>query len=331
MRLLDLICSRASTAGDATAASVPAAGQFAPLIRDCPLRFVLADDLVRCATALAYAEGERLGSCLDLIHVPAQLLWIEWAESPRLDMLRAVPALAGVASSTQTGGRAGALVAAQGHGRRGIIRTLWSNRADAVFAGPLLTHFDLDRPLPTADPLDAFFEGGSAAVTIGEAALDELLSHVRYQLDPAWAAYYRAGNLNAAEREAVLRANLSTTAFDAPMLFAFFLLLSMRDGLPRRAADLERLNRARARKGKPALLEHVEVAAPIEATSPSAGAHDDGSLRSSPRLHHVRGHLVRRGTSIFWRLPHMRGSARLGIVRSRTVELSFAPAVAARN
>jgi len=26
---------------------------------------------------------------------------------------------------------------------------------------------------------------------------------------------------------------------------------------------------------------------------------------------------------VFWRLPHLRGSARLGMVRSRTVQLSF--------
>jgi hypothetical protein len=26
---------------------------------------------------------------------------------------------------------------------------------------------------------------------------------------------------------------------------------------------------------------------------------------------------------VFWRVPHLRGSARLGVVRSRTVQLSF--------
>jgi hypothetical protein len=40
-------------------------------------------------------------------------------------------------------------------------------------------------------------------------------------------------------------------------------------------------------------------------------------------LHHVRGHIARRGDKVFWRLPHLRGNARLGVVRSRTVQLSF--------
>jgi hypothetical protein len=38
-------------------------------------------------------------------------------------------------------------------------------------------------------------------------------------------------------------------------------------------------------------------------------------------MHHVRGHLVRRYNTVFWRRPHWRGHARLGCVRSRSVEL----------
>jgi hypothetical protein len=45
--------------------------------------------------------------------------------------------------------------------------------------------------------------------------------------------------------------------------------------------------------------------------------------RQSPRLHHVRGHLVRRDHRVFWRIPHLRGSGFRGAVRSRTVCLSF--------
>ena len=41
--------------------------------------------------------------------------------------------------------------------------------------------------------------------------------------------------------------------------------------------------------------------------------------RRASRLHHVRGHLVRRGGKIFWRVPHIRGSARSGVIRQRTV------------
>ena len=113
-------------------------------------------------------------------------------------------------------------------------------------------------------------------------------------------------------------------AFDMPMILALFLLFAAKDGLQRRPADLERLNRARCRSGKRALLEHIEVRAPIVAghhcpALPAANA----NRRRGPRLHHVRGHIARRGDKVFWRVPHLRGSARLGVVRSRTVQLSF--------
>jgi len=115
---------------------------------------------------------------------------------------------------------------------------------------------------------------------------------------------------------------LGTMAFDMPMILALFLLFAAKDGLQRQAAELERLNRARRCSGKRALLEHIEVRAPISAhyQRPASLA---VNRRRGPRLHHVRGHIVRRGEKVFWRLPHLRGSARLGVVRSRTVQLSF--------
>jgi hypothetical protein len=108
------------------------------------------------------------------------------------------------------------------------------------------------------------------------------------------------------------------------MLLALFLLFAARDGLQRRATDLERLNHARRRSGKCALLEHIEVRAPIAVgyQCPASVAAND-SRRRGPRLHHVRGHLARRGDKVFWRVPHLRGNARSGVVRSRTVQLSF--------
>jgi hypothetical protein len=50
---------------------------------------------------------------------------------------------------------------------------------------------------------------------------------------------------------------------------------------------------------------------------------DQHGTRRRPRLHRVRGHLVRRGSSLFWRVPHLRGSARAGSVKSRTVVWTF--------
>ena len=324
MRLLDLVAQSTSAApGLPGGWALPGAHHFADAVRNCPLRLVLADDLIECTIQLAYAEGERLSGCLDLVHVPSQQLWLEWLEATRQSTLREMPVSGGTACYSVR--RTGVLIAADPTGRAGTMRTFWSMQNEQVYSAALLTDFNLDRVVRPALDISAVFSGAPFGVVIPmEAALDELLSHVCFRLDPAWANYYRTADLTERQQLLVLREALGTMAFDMPMILALFLLFAAKDGLQRRAADLERLNRARQRSGKRALLDHIEVRAPIAVgyqcpASPAA----NGNRRRSPRLHHVRGHIARRGDKVFWRLPHLRGSARLGVVRSRTVQLSF--------
>ena len=332
LRLLDLVAQSTSAAPTLPGGwAFPGAHHFADAVRTCPLRLVLADDLIQCTTRLAYAEGARLSGCLDLIHVPSQQLWLEWLEATRQSTLREIPEAAsahcsGIRSTACSSvRRTGVLIAADLAGRAGTMRTFWSTQNEQVYSAALLTDFDLDRVMRPALDIEAVFSGAAFGVVMPvEPALDELLSRVCFRLDPAWANYYRAANLTENEQLLVLREVLGTMAFDMPMILALFLLFAAKDGLRRRAADLERLNRSRRRSGKRTLLEHVEVRAPIDARYQCAQPLAiNASRRRAPRLHHVRCHIARRGDRVFWRLPHLRGSARLGVVRSRTVQLSF--------
>jgi hypothetical protein len=326
MRLLDLIAQGQCAvvhAGDGQ--ELPGAHRFRAQIQLCPLRYVLSDELARCATELAYAEGDRLSSCMDLIRVPARSLWVEWADGPRREALQAVPSL-----EVRTGEgprRGGALVMASSDCRSGHIRTFWCARDDRAYLSPVITAFNLDRAPEGSN--SAIWRGEAVLQLEGEPAIEELLEHLRFSFDDEWAEYYHRRIHSAELRTRVLRANLGCCAFDGPMLMAFFLLLGSRDLLPRQEVRHERLNRARQRAGKPPLLEHVEVSAPLDEPRVSGLSQSGSSFRSSPRLHHVRGHIVRRGAAVFWRSPHLRGSARLGQVRSRTVMLSFGQAGAA--
>jgi hypothetical protein len=284
---------------------------------------VLADDLIHCTTLLAYAEGERLSGCLDLIHVPSQHLWVEWLEATRQAALRQIPEFDGNPYS-RVRRRTGVFIDADIAGRAGTMRTFWSTENEQVYSAALVTDFDLDRVIRPALDIAAVFNGAGVGVKMPEeAALDDLLSHVCFRLDPAWADYYRSANLPESQQLVVLREVLGTTAFDMPMIFSLFLLFTAKDGVQRRVADLGRLNHARRRSGKRELLEHIEVAGPIAATYESTSSVADSGNRRGPRLHHVRGHIARRGDKVFWRSPHLRGNARMGVVRSRTVELSF--------
>jgi hypothetical protein len=324
LRLLDLVAQSTSAASTLPEGwTFPEAHHFAEAVRSCPLRLVLADDLLRYTILLAYAEGDRLSGCLDLIHVPSQQLWLEWLEATRQSTLHETPACSGTPCYSVR--RTGVLIAADPAGRVGTMRTFWSTQSEKVYSAALLTEFDLDRVVRPALDIAAVFSGAAFGVVMPvEAALDELLSHVCFRLDPAWADYYRAAELTESQQLLVLREVLGTMAFDMPMILALFLLFAAKDGLQRHAADLQRLNRARRRSGKRALLEHIEVRAPIAVSCPCpASLAADATRRRGPRLHHVRGHIARRGDKVFWRLPHLRGSASLGVVRSRTVQLSF--------
>jgi hypothetical protein len=301
---------------------LPAAADFARQVARCPLRYVLTDELVRLCVELAYSQSGELCECLDLLHFPAEQLWIEWNEHPRREQLtRILPQC--TAASDRHVVRTGILLAAHPGGRAANLRTFWL--PDAAPPEPRLTAVEtllnLDGGAAAAPPA-ALFEGGAVAVCDPDnARLDELLACARFRLDPAWQRYYGATARTAELRAQVLQRSL-TVAFDVPLLLALLLLLSLRAGLPQTAVCPTRLNAKRARHGKPALLEHLEVSCPVFADAAALRpGESNAALRRAARMHHVRGHLVRRYNTVFWRRPHWRGHARLGYVRSRTVEL----------
>ena len=301
-----------------------AASDFARRVEQCPLRYVLSDDLVRTCTALAYSEGDELTGCLDLLHLPAEQLWIEWDETAR----RA--SLARLLPECPPGGdpgvvRAGTLIQASPGQRSGSLRTFWLTRSEPL--EPLLaaveTLLDLEGAAVSAAP-EALLAGQAVAVRDPQnEQLDRLLQCASFRLDPAWQRYYRSVAADPALRAEVIRCSLASVAFDVPMLLALFLLMAIHADLVHRPVCPGRLNAKRARLGKRALLEHIEVSAPVFAAGVHRPAEGPTTARRSPRLHHVRGHIVRRRDAVYWRGPHWRGHVRLGSVRSRTVELQL--------
>ena len=288
----------------------------------CAIRYVLTDELTRLCAALAYSKGAQTLSCADLMHVPAERLWVEWAYAPwrdELDRYGFPPARDGLGSY----GRRGAMLSASRDGRRGQVRTFWSTGETDfdVLASPMLANFDFDslghiNCAPTA----------SRRVRVANGPGDEdsaLRTCFEFEFERSWADYYARAQVSTAARQRIEEDSLGTIALDIPVLLAFFLLLNTRTGLPQQKSQLERLNRARGRHGKVALLDHVEVSAPFPAGYVFTGADSSPSGRRRPRLHHVRGHLVRRRNELFWRVPHLRGDAKAGVLKSRTVTWAF--------
>jgi hypothetical protein len=323
MRLLDLVAqSSPSHPALAPESRLPAPHHFADTLRWCPLRLVLTDEIVHCATTLAHAEGDQLSGCLDLLRVPAERLWVEWAEPPRRAALTLLSALAPPAATTAK--RRGVLIEANSAGRAGTLRTFWSAGDDTPHTAAMVSEFDLDRPIRQPYDIEAAFGGAPAGVSLWqEPALDGLLQHIRSRMDASWQEYFRAVPLTTHQKAAMLRASLAGTVLDTPMLWALFLIMGAKDGALRRTAKLERINRVRRRSGKMPLLEHVEVSGPLYFQCNRGPRGERAVDRRSPHRNEMRGHLARRGSKIFWHSPHLRGNARQGAVRSRTVELSF--------
>jgi hypothetical protein len=157
----------------------------------------------------------------------------------------------------------------------------------------------------------------------------DLLSRCfRFRYERSWRDYYDRAALSRAERCVLDHRALGTVAIAVPVIMAFLLMLTTRSGLPRRVESFERLNRIRAKAGKAILLDHIKVCCPLMAPYREGGPTPAGVTRRRPRLHHVRGHLFRRGNELHWRVPHLRGSARAGTVRTRTVTWTVDPVAA---
>jgi hypothetical protein len=190
-------------------------------------------------------------------------------------------------------------------------------------------HFDFDTQ-EGEEPADFDGQDGpSIGVSDGGAGRADILRRCfRFHYERSWRAYYDAASLPSVQTTALNHHALGTIAIDIPVVLAFLLLLVSRPALPLRPLMLDRLNRARRKSGKPSLLDQIEVLSPVlPGYRPPAEGLPTGR-RHALRLHHVRGHLVRRGGKIFWRVPHLRGNARSGAIKRRTVVWTWA---ASRN
>ena len=301
---------------------------FAARVADCPLRYVLDDDLTRASAELAFADGVRLVGCLDLLRLPAPQLWVEWNDEIHQKVIYETNSTPDYDSGA-AGRRVGILLQGSEDGMRAVGRTFWAQAAAEegceVTMSPLETHIDLRGQQSRPTDIAGVLAGGYCALKDhADSAMNSLLDHLRFRFDDRWATYYRAAAIDPEEQRHVVHESVAAVARDIPMLLAFFLLLSAKDATRSVPVIRNVLNRKRLARGHAPLLDHIEVRAALGAVSESGSTGIELIGRQSPRLHHVRGHLVRRDTTVFWRSPHLRGSASRGMIQSRTVCLSFA-------
>lgn len=304
---------------------VTGANHYASLITECPLRVVLSDQLTRASAELAFSDGARLADCFDLLRMPAPLIWVEWNDDVHQRVIYETGSTTAL-DPAAAGRSVGVLLRSDNSGFGAVLRTFWSDKhQDAgVTVSPIETHIDLRGGFPEVSDISTMLCGEFGGVTDrSDPSMSILLDHVRFRFDDRWLAYYRAAAVDSSARSDVIYRSLAAVARDAPFLLGFLLLLTAKDATHSIPISRRMINRKRQAQGSRALHDHIEVNACLE-TLRADDRTDAEFVRRSPRLHHVRGHLVRRENKVFLRVPHLRGNASRGMVRSRTVCLQYA-------
>jgi len=295
------------------------AADFRLKLQATPQRFILDAAATAFCTDFFVQQADVLGDSMDILRFPANRFWIEWAERTRVEALAALrPGAFPQKADVPTDTRAGALVEINADGRSGKAWLFTGGGFGAVLC-PLYLDFDTQNPPAVetepvlrrfrfANPAFPELNGPSVWCTIN--------------VERSWYDYCRSATASDQHFNAEILRVAGMLLFDWPMIAAFSLLYPLPKPFVRRASDLAKLNRARNGKGKPALLDHVEISASLIARADSGGDGASGWVGRGKRLHHVRGHLVRRGDRVFWRSPHLRGKPELGEVTTRTVRVT---------
>jgi len=266
------------------------------------VRYVLNDDVFENMLHAALKQPQCLLVGLRTLRAPHPLMWVEWCESRDGEAKRL---------------RAGALIDADAAGRSGSITTAWMHDQ----AGPLQTpgqfFFDFDTAIGRGL--------GSYDIDRSDRSLydahDQLSRHVAFRPNCVWMEKLQS-RLRGNALAGALNRLLATNVHDFPLLCAFLVLLSQPRVIERRPSQLEKLNAARARRGKAPLLGHIELHMCLSPAEGGLSRSYRNGARAPARRHWVRGHLVERDQCVFWRRSHTRGEPSAAGVLKRTIHVA---------
>ncbi len=279
---------------------------------------ILDDTATRLCAELAVLDTKLLYKSLDILRLPAERLWIEWRERPKFEALESakvgVPGVAAIPHES----RGGVLIEAGAGGRSGLAWLFSGERERADFF-PLYLQFSTEgamRPPRQAEFLSTFPISIPTVPT-----LKPVLDHCLLSVEASWSDYYRKSTTCADDANRRIEGLANKIWLDWPFIAAFLLLYQARSVFRARPSDLAQLNSARTKRGKTSLLEHVEIVASLGSRGLAEATAMATRASGAKRLHHVRGHLVRRGDNLHWRSPHLRGDGALGTIATRTVRV----------
>ncbi len=314
-------------------------------------RFILANDVTEALITSSIDYPEALTGCIDAIRIPWRCAWFEWDDDFARDTWRRAHVRQRVQDDNFMPKRVGFIVETDESGRRGEISVLWpvpesdgkggltSNYDGMVMSNLPTIHFDLDR-----QDLDARAMVGAASLeratgipipVIGfnndlEPGRARYLDRIRATMMMDWSnsgvakLITHLGHYNPVEFVSNAVADIWS---EYCMLVPAAAMMNARQAVRTATVDRARLNKARVKSGRSPLLDHLVVSMNVSPEERAERRRVAAGGAAGPRATHwVRGHLVHRGGTIFWRRPHIRigvGDAPVG----RTVRVHGQPEI----
>ena len=311
----------------AKALSLPGSNVMASTLKSCPLRYILHDDIVETCIRIGFEPAGILHTAVDLLRCPARRLWVEFNGPARNRAYGEKDRLA--ADALRWNQRLGLLIESDASGRQGTIQSCWeSPQGRSPEIAPFIAEFDFDQAAIknySQPGVSGHRRASCVEVRMNDfPALESLFRHICFRFRPEWHDYYQRRCNSQTQYENIVQAALKPVVEDVPLFASLMLLLMAHNAVKPNCLTLAKLNASRTKRGKTALLDHVELTLELGGTEGQWAIGRPGHNRAASRLHTVRGHLVRRGDAIFWRNTHLRGSAARGVIANRTISLRFA-------
>ena len=237
-----------------------------------------------------FTPGGVLANPDELTRFPSRPFWLEcFPDADGDDQIR-----------TSAPGRLGFYVEPTPEGNCGTIECVMETREGSACILAARVEFDLSE--------GSSLIGGERRYRMRHAdspEINRVLERVRMVLKNDWDDLARTVPAKYAD---FLKWQAERAWYAVPILLSFSALLNARTALVQRPSSLGRLNLARQRTGRPALVEHIEVGLNLTPSESGAGrSQGGGGARLSPHFHFVRGHTVTRAGQTFWRTSHFRG------------------------
>ena len=293
VRLIDIVMQSPKTqtcSVGGVSREMPAAGSLSSAIGACTLRYVLDRSASAEVSRQVFAPSGPIAHPDELTRLPSRPFWLECYPDNEIDP----------DTGERVPGRMGFYVEPIEEGNGGTISCVAETRFGEACILAADVEFDL-----SGQSLPRISDRCHRMRHAENADIDHLLGHARLVVGLDWMRLAR----NASDQyQEFLRWQADRAWVAVPLVLSFAALLNARTAFVQRPSELARLNLARARAGRPELLDHIELGLNLSAPeSRTSRGHGRGDARNAPRLHFVRGHDVTRAGRTFWRTAHFRG------------------------